>query len=71
MASVTHSLSSRFGYAYPAPATAATVAPIIASTDAFTEVKYDIGRQEIVFADTLAACPVHAGDWVAMILTGK
>jgi hypothetical protein len=71
MASVTHSSANRLAYAYPPAAPATPAVPVIASTETFTEVKYDIGRQEIVFPETVSICPVHTGDWVAMILTGK
>jgi ubiquitin-conjugating enzyme E2 Q len=68
--SVTHVSGSRFGYQYPPPVAAAVAVPVVASTETTTEVKYDIGRQEIIFAETVATCPVHNGDWIAMILTG-
>lgn len=30
-----------------------------------------MGRQEVVFPDTMAKSPVHAGDWVAILVTGQ
>ena len=67
MTGVTNSSNGRFNI-FSAPP---TVAPVAASTVNFTEVKYDIGRHEIIFAETVATCPVHGGEWVAIVLPGK
>jgi ubiquitin-conjugating enzyme E2 Q len=70
MASLTALLASRYAYAYPAQ-NGASATPVTATAENLLEVKFDMGRQEIVFPETVPSSPVHAGDWVAIILTDQ
>lgn len=56
---------NRYGYSVPPP----TGAPINPATA--IEVRYDVGRQEIVFLDSSAPLSIHKGDWVVITIAGQ
>ena len=69
MQSVTVPNAPRFGYQAPAPAVPLPISPTI--TTSVVDVRYDAGRQEIVFPGSIVSSPVYNGEWVVITIAGE